>query len=89
MSLSRRGFFRGLFGAGAAAVLAPAVKALAAPVMKVRQPGITTAPYQFGFTGWKHLDESFVVRPLPELSFTPKAYYVNVLLEKPGSSEAN
>lgn len=31
MSLSRRGFFRGLFGAGAAAVLAPVVKLMGAP----------------------------------------------------------
>jgi hypothetical protein len=92
MSLSRRGFFRGLFGAGAAAVLAPVVKLIGKPgvtLFKAQQIGVSTAPYQFGFTGWKYLDESSVVRPLSELSFEPKLYYVNVLLEKPGSAEAN
>jgi hypothetical protein len=77
--VSRRGLFKGLFGLGAAKVLAPIAKMLPVPLlMKYRQPGITTAAldscYRFGFTGWKEMpDVRFaegVVFVPPEMCFT-------------------
>jgi hypothetical protein len=73
MGISRRGLFKGLFGLGAATVLAPVAKLLPAIEMKYRQPGISTIT-----------DAYFRPSPVFVKLFQPKTYSMSARMMKTG-----